>query len=155
MGIAPAYNDEFVESYMMKQLQLEGYLTVSWKSFGEWLDYIRSISIGPNYAPLVGHNALRGSVMGVDYRRAATAEERESICELLKEALNAGAFGMSYSADPGVPGHCADRKEMCQLFKTLEDRESFVTAHTRHHQNQWPSDDGRSYYGVYVVSRVM
>jgi len=69
---------------------------------------------------------------------------------LLDEALDAGAFGMTYIMDPGQVGHCADRSEMLALFKKLEERDSFVSAHTRHHQNQWPSDDGRNYYGVYV-----
>lgn len=150
MGVAPAYNEEFNQLYMMKQLQMEGYLNICWKSFGEWLDHVRSFPIGPNYVPLVGHNAIRGSVMGTDYNRAATDEELESINGLLKEALDAGAFGMSYSSDPGYAGHCADLRELRSLFKQLEERDSFITAHTRHHQNQWPSDDGRNYYGVYV-----
>jgi len=150
MGVAPAYNKEFSEFYVLKQLQMEGYLDISWKSFGDWLDYVRSFPIGPNYAPLVGHNAIRGSVMGLDYNRAATDEELEKINALLKEALDAGVFGMSYSSDPGYAGHCADLRELRSLFKQLEENNSFVTAHTRHHQNQWPSDDGRNYYGVYV-----
>ena len=150
MGVAPAYNEEFSNFYVLKQLQMEGYLNICWKSFGQWLDYVRSFPIGPNYVPLVGHNAIRGSAMGMDYTRAATDEELEKINALLTEALDAGAFGMSYSSDPGYAGHCADLRELRTLFKQLEDRGSFVTAHTRHHQNQWPSDDGRNYYGVYV-----
>jgi N-acyl-D-amino-acid deacylase len=150
MGVAPAYNEEFSRFYVLGQLQMKGYLNICWKSFGEWLDYVRSFPIGPNYAPLVGHNAIRGSVMGLDYNRVATDEEVEKINSLLKEALDAGAFGMSYSSDPGFAGHCADLRELKSLFKQLEERGSYVTAHTRHHQNQWPSDDGRHYYGVYI-----
>lgn len=150
MGVAPSHNEEFSRFYVLEQRQMEGHLDICWKSFGDWLDYVRSFPIGTNYAPLVGHNAIRGSVMGMDYNRAATDEELEKINSLLKEALDAGVFGMSYSSDPGYPGHCADLRELRSLFKQLEKRGSFVTAHTRHHQNQWPSDDGRHYYGVYV-----
>ena len=150
MGLAPAYNEEFVQSYMMKQLQLEGCLEVKWRSFGQWLDHVRSMDIGPNYIPLVGLNALRGSVLGNDCNRAATEAEQDQICALLEEAMDAGAFGLSYSADPGTAGHHADKTEMERLFRLLEQRKAYVTAHTRHHQNQWPSDDGRSYYGVFV-----
>lgn len=150
MGLAPAYNEEFVQSYMMKQLQLEGCLEVKWKSFGEWLDHVRGMDIGLNYIPLVGLNALRGSVLGNDCNRAATESEQDAICALLEEAMDAGAFGLSYSADPGTAGHHADKTEMERLFRLLEKRRAYVTAHTRHHQNQWPSDDGRSYYGVFV-----
>ena len=150
MGIAPAHNKDFVESYMMKKLQLESSVSVTWKTFHQWLDHIRAIPIGPNYVPLVGHNALRGSILGNDTSRPSTPEERTKITALLSEALDAGAFGMSYIMDPGQAGHYADFQEMKDLFKLLEQRDSYVTAHTRHHQNQWPSYDGRNYYGVYV-----
>jgi len=153
MGIAPAHNAAFVESYMMKKLLLGGHLTVQWKTFSEWLDHVRTLPLGTNYVPLVGHNALRGSVLGDDNSRISTEAEQEQICDLLKEALDAGAFGMSYTADPGQAGHYADEEELTRLFQILEERKSFVTAHTRHHQNQWPSDDGRNYYGVYVGER--
>lgn len=150
MGIAPAHNAEFVDAYMMKKLKLEGDLNVAWTTFKEWLNHLRTLKIGPNYVPLVGHNALRGSVLGNDYNRISTPEECEKIGELLTEALDAGAFGMSYLMDPGQAGHYADHNEMQTLFKILEARDSYVTAHTRHHQNQWVSDDGRNYYGVFV-----
>ena len=150
MGIAPAHNPEFVDAYMMKKLKLEGDLTVTWKTYKEWLDHLDTLKLGPNYVPLVGHNALRGSVLGNDYNRISTPEECEKIGELLSEALDAGAFGMSYLMDPGQAGHYADPNEMQTLFKILEARNSYVTAHTRHHQNQWVSDDGRNYYGVFV-----
>ena len=148
LSLAPAQNAEFIDFYLKKNMLQE--LKPCWKSFAEWLDYIRSFPIGVNYAPLVGHNALRGSVLGMDYQRPSTAEEVEQIVGLLEEALDAGAFGMTYIMDPGQVGHCAARDEMLALFKKLEERDSFVSAHTRHHQNQWPSDDGRNYYGVYV-----
>jgi len=150
IAVAPAHSDAFNKSYMLNDLKLDGYVTIQWKTFREWLDYVRSFPIGVNYVPLAGHDALRGAVMGMDHNRASTPEELDQICAMLEESLDAGAFGMSYSSDPGVPGHCADLTELRRLFKLLEDRNSFVTAHTRHHQNQWPSDDGRNYYGVYV-----
>ena len=149
-GVAPAYSEEFIESYMMGRLGLRGLLNVQWKSFREWLDYARTLPLGNNYIPLVGHSPLRGSVLGNDSNlRVSTPEEEEQICVLLQEALDAGAFGMSYIADPGYPGHWAAPSEMKKLFKILEERNSYVSAHTRHHQNQWPSDDGRNYYGVF------
>ena len=150
-GVAPAYSEDFIESYMMGRLGLRGLLNVQWKSYREWLDFARKLPLGNNYIPLVGHSPLRGSVLGNDSNlRASTPEEEDKICELLKEALDAGAFGMSYIADPGYPGHLATPSEMKKLFKILEDRNSYVSAHTRHHQNQWVSDDGRNYYGVFV-----
>ena len=150
MGIAPAHKEDFIESYMMQKLLLKGHLHVQWKSFADWLDFAKKLPLGANYVPLVAHNALRGSVLGSDISRYSTEEERKQIAQLLNEALDAGAFGMSYTADPGQAGHYADDAELDELFSLLEARNSYITAHTRHHQNQWVSDDGRNYYGVYV-----
>ena len=59
-SIAPAQNKEFIDNHL-KKLELTE-IKPCWKSFGEWLDYIRSLPIGVNYVPLVGHNALPASV---------------------------------------------------------------------------------------------
>jgi N-acyl-D-aspartate/D-glutamate deacylase len=120
-----------------------------WDSFGAWMDYVRSLPIGPNYAPLVGHNMIRGSILGIDYEREARPDEIDREVILLDEALDAGAFGMSMSFDAGVPGHYAGNAEVGALFKRLEERHSYVTAHTRHHQNQWPIRDKHTHYGVF------
>ena len=149
-GLAPACDDAFIETYMMDRMQLRGLLDIRWKTFGDWIAWMKKTPIGPNYVPLVGHNAVRGSVLGTDNSRISTAEEEKKICDMVKEALDAGAFGLTYIADPGYPGHWAARSELQKIFKLLEERNSYVSAHTRHHQNQWPSDDGRNYYGVYV-----
>jgi len=150
-SLAPAHSEEYVESMIMGRLGLRGVVDVKWRTFKDWLDLIRTLPLGCNYIPLVGHSALRGSVLGDDSNlRISTPEEEEDICDLLHEALDAGAFGMTYIADPGYPGHWASANEMKKLFKVLEGRGSYVSAHTRHHQNQWPSDDGRNYYGVFI-----
>ena len=149
-GAAPALKEDFVEDYLMGHQQLKGLLDVKWTTFGSWLEYMKEQNIGVNYVPLIPHNNLRGSVMGSDSNRVSTEQEEKEICALLEEGLNAGAFGMTYIADPGQPGHWASRSEMEKLFKVLENHNSYVSTHARHHQNQWVSDDGRNYYGVFV-----
>ncbi len=151
-GMAPLHKQDYIDCVIdsFSKFWANKETPITWKTFAEWLDFTRKIPMGVNYAPLVGHHALRSSVMGMNYEHPASAQEREEINALLEEALDAGAFGMSIMMDPGVPGHFADRAELEKLFKTLEDRDSFITSHTRHHQGQWPSDDGRHFYGVYV-----
>ena len=145
--VAPAHNEEFRDKDMMNRAPRfwKNGQKITWKTFGEWLDFTEQLPKGANYIPLVGHNAIRGSVMG-----HATEEERNQMEVYLDEALDSGAFGMTIMQDPGVSGHFADRTELIQLFKKLEQRDSFVSSHTRHHQSQWPSEDGRHFYGVYV-----
>jgi len=150
-SLAPAINPGYYKPYY-KAIGL-GDKEVHWESFGKWLDQVENLPLGANYVPLVGHNAIRGSAMGADYKRTSTKAEIAEEITLLREALDSGAYGMSVGFDAGMPGHTADRIELDSLFAVLEQNNSLLTAHTRHHQNQWPSDDGRSYYGVYVGCR--
>lgn len=148
IGLAPALRPDFYESYH-RSLDV-GSMPVCWKTFGQWLDFVGTLPLAANFVPLVPLNPLRGSVLGRDYQRPSTADEIQRELYLLDEALDAGAFGFSLSLDPGIAGHFADRRELDCLFSRLQEREVLLTAHTRHHQTQWPSDDGRTFYGWFI-----
>lgn len=70
----------------------------TWETFPEYLAAVERRPKGLNYAMYVGHSALRMYVMG---RRALTDEanddEIRAIARLVKEALRAGAVGVSSS----------------------------------------------------------
>jgi N-acyl-D-amino-acid deacylase len=71
----------------------------SWETFGEYLAHLRG-RLGINVGAAVGHSTLRHYVMGEDAQsRTATPAERASLCALLGEALDQGAFGISMSND--------------------------------------------------------
>jgi N-acyl-D-aspartate/D-glutamate deacylase len=81
-----------------------------------------------NYAPLVGHGNLRRSVMGTAGRTATRAETAQMV-DLLREALDAGAFGIS----TGLiypPGMFADVDELAALAAALGPEHVF-TSHMR------------------------
>ena len=151
IGVAPALRPDFYEPYH-RSLDI-GDMPVTWRTFGQWLSYVRTLPLGINFAPLVPLNPLRGSVLGADYQRPSTDEEIQRELELLEEGLDAGAFGLSFSLDPGIAGHFADRRELDALCGVLQERQVLLTAHTRHHQNQWPSEDGRTFYGWFIGNR--
>ena len=70
----------------------------SWESFPEFLDTIDALPKGINYAGYIGHSALRTFVMGERaFTDAANAEETKRMCDLVQEALLAGAIGFSTS----------------------------------------------------------
>ncbi len=77
---------------------------VDWHSFGDFLRRIEKRGTAVNFAPLVGHGQIRAAVMGGDFAREATSAEEERMGELLREAMDAGAFGFSsgLSYAPGV-----------------------------------------------------
>ncbi|MEM8695993.1 MAG: D-aminoacylase [Pseudomonadota bacterium] len=97
----------------------------------KWSDYRKSmesnVKVPLNYASYVGHIAIRLAAMGMDaWERAATPEEIEKMCELLDDAMAAGALGLSDNlhdhdgSDRPVPSMLADDAEFEALFKVLE-----------------------------------
>ena len=70
---------------------------------------MRTLGIGVNVAPLVGHGAIRGSVMGGE-SRAPTAVEREQMREAVRVAMRAGAFGLSSGLFYTPGAYAADRR---------------------------------------------
>ncbi len=121
-----------------------------WRSFGGWMKAVEQEGICPNYIPLVGHNAIRGAVLGDRNKRAAVDKEIHEMNVLVQEAMDNGAFGISMGLDANSPGHFADRKELLNLLKTVKQYDGLFSPHTRHHQNQWPSDSiTENAYGLY------
>ncbi|XOV82239.1 MAG: amidohydrolase family protein [bacterium] len=69
----------------------------TWETFDDYLAAIKS-QLSINVAPLVGHSVIRMWVMDkAAQERAATAQEIEQMQDLLRQALEAGAVGLSTS----------------------------------------------------------
>src|SRR5258706_2224293 len=67
-----------------------------WESHKEYLDAIQKRGIGINVASLAALTPLRHYVMGEEsFERAANAEEIVRMQQLLRDAMNAGAFGFT------------------------------------------------------------
>jgi N-acyl-D-aspartate/D-glutamate deacylase len=99
-----------------------------WESYAEYRDATARGGLGVNVACLVGHTPLRLCAMGADaWERAATPAEVAAMSALLREALAAGAFGLSTSffdedaASRPVPPRLADQAELEALFDVLAD----------------------------------
>ena len=95
------------------------------ETFPQYLELVRRRGTVLNFTAYIGHSALRLYVMGdAAYERAATADEIERMCELVREAIDAGAAGFSTSfsfAHRGVdgkpvPSRFAARDEVEALF---------------------------------------
>ena len=81
-----------------------------------WFDYADSLPLGTNMIMLVGHGAIRAAVMGFE-NRPATPVELEQMKALLREAMEAGAAGMStgIAYAPGVFTPEEEIQELCQV----------------------------------------
>lgn len=103
---------------------------VDWRwgeSFGGMLDAVAD-DLALNMGALVGHSVLRMYVMGDDPRRAATTDEIAVMCDVLRDALDAGALGLSTSYVDveddlrPVPCRFAEHSELEALCGVLSER---------------------------------
>jgi len=98
--------------------------------------------LGPNVALLIGHAAVRESVMGSAHR-APVAEELEKMRSLVRRAMDEGAFGLS-SGLFYTPGSFATTEEVIELTRAAAERGGLYTSHIR--------DEGS--YSIGVVAAV-
>ncbi len=75
-------------------LSLLGRSDLRFRTFRDYLDHLRDATLSVNVIPLVGHSSLRACTMD-DLNRAASDAEIASMRDLLWDALDAGAFGLS------------------------------------------------------------
>jgi len=83
-----------------------------------------------NMLSYVGHGTLREQVMGDDFRRAATEAEIDSMRDLLKQEMEAGAWGLSTGLeyDPGI---YSETDEVVALAREAASRGGRYTSHIR------------------------
>ncbi len=104
---------------------LEATVPFSWESVPDYLGFLGS-SLGPNVGSIIGHSNIRLYAMGAAcQQRAATDAEIETMCEVLREAMAAGAFGLSFTFNHydelggQLPCYYADRREKLALLKVV------------------------------------
>jgi N-acyl-D-amino-acid deacylase len=101
-----------------------------WETFPQYLDALERWRPGLNVAVFVGHSAVRYYVMGAAaVERAASADELESMRQVVREAMHAGACGFSTSESTThffgdgtpVPSRAAPREELRALAGVLRE----------------------------------
>ncbi len=106
---------------------------------------LRTLGVGVNVAPLLGHGSVRGTVLGAE-ARAPSAVEREKMRALVRTGMQAGAFGMS-SGFFYNPGSSATPDEVTDLMRVAAETLGRTAVHTSHIR-----DEGT--YSVGVVAAV-
>jgi N-acyl-D-amino-acid deacylase len=101
----------------------------SWETFPEYLDAVGSTPLALDVAALAPHGAIRAYVMGERGARnePATADDIEAMAAIVREAVEAGAVGVSTSRTilhkavdgEAVPGTFAAEDELFGLGRAL------------------------------------
>ncbi|MET0239495.1 MAG: amidohydrolase family protein [Sphingobium sp.] len=108
---------------------------VRWDDFETFPEFLDSLKgrLGVNFACYVGHSNLRRWVMGDDcLTRTATPQEVAEMADLLAEAMEAGAAGLSSSHAPThldvhgrpVPSRLSDEAELSALVTVVGQHKS-------------------------------
>ncbi|MBV7501120.1 amidohydrolase family protein [Achromobacter sp. ACM05] len=98
-------------------------------TFRAWMDALRDTPAAVNVIPLVGHTTLRVAVMD-DTSRAANDAERAAMRDLMQEALDAGAFGVS-TGTFYPPASAAPTDEIIDVCQPLRGRAGIYATHLR------------------------
>ena len=99
-------------------------------SFAQWIEALRETPAATNVIPLVGHTTLRVAVMGRDVGRAASSGERQAMRELMREALDAGAFGVS-TGTFYPPAAAAPTDEIIDICRPMAGLGAIYATHLR------------------------
>jgi N-acyl-D-aspartate/D-glutamate deacylase len=107
-------------------------LAWDWESYGEYLDAVDRMPKGINAGGMVGHCAVRIHAMGERALDEAPASDVDiaAMCDLVAEAIDAGALGFSTSRTAlhrvpdgrVVPGTHADERELMEIGRVLGER---------------------------------
>ena len=104
-------------------------LPMPWPTFGSFLEGIERCEPAVNVAALVGHGALRQEAMGLQ-RRPPSPEELAHMRRMVREAMEAGAVGLSTGLIY-VPGIYSDTDEVVALAGEVEPFGGVYASHIR------------------------
>jgi N-acyl-D-aspartate/D-glutamate deacylase len=100
-----------------------------WETMADYINKLELQGVSVNVVPQVGHSALRGSVMGFEYR-PPRQEEMEEMKTLLAQSLQEGAWGMSTGLIY-IPSSFAEEEEIIELAKVVAEYGGVYVTHMR------------------------
>jgi N-acyl-D-amino-acid deacylase len=100
-------------------------------NIGEFFDAITKAGVAINVASLIGHNTVRGQIMGGSFARPPTAAELAQMCAAVETAMKDGAVGLSTGL-LYLPGTFAKTDEIVALAKVAAAHDGIYASHMRH-----------------------
>ncbi len=133
-----AMTSEHLEARRAKSLNSQGLTTVIGGADGRntaWPLTAEIAALGDqghamNFVPIVGHSTIRFEAMGNDYERPATAREIAQMQELVRQGMEAGAWGLGAGIEYR-PARFSDPEEVVALAAAVAPYDGFYVAHQR------------------------
>lgn len=97
---------------------------------GAWFSELEKTGVSINVAALAGHNNIRRTAMNGDFDRAPTSEELQKMRDLMDQAMNDGAVGLSTGLIY-IPGTYAKTDEIVEIAKIAGRRGGVYASHMR------------------------
>lgn len=98
---------------------------------GAFFADITRTGVALNVATLIGHNTVRGQVMGGSFARPPTADELTQMCNLVDRGMRDGAVGLSTGLIY-LPGTFAKTDEIVALAKVASAHGGVYASHMRY-----------------------
>ncbi|MER3553632.1 MAG: dihydroorotase [Meiothermus sp.] len=100
-----------------------------WKRFGDWLEALHAHGVSPNIGSFLGGGTLREYACGMRMGRASEGE-LETMRRVMGEAMQDGAFGVSYALIY-PPDDYADTDEIVEVCKIVAQYGGIYVTHLR------------------------
>lgn len=104
-------------------------VNVDWQLLGEFLEIVERVKLGVNFGTLVGHSTIRRALLG-EALRDLTVKEMAAMKEILEQAMDEGAFGLStglaYNHSKNTP-----YGEVRELVETVKKYKGIYATHIR------------------------
>lgn len=104
-------------------------------NIGKYFRDIKHTGVSPNIATLIGHNTVREKAMGGSFDRPPTVEELEKMKQLVDQAMEDGAVGLSTGLIY-LPGVFSKTDEITELAKVISPYDGIYASHMRHEDSQ-------------------
>ena len=100
-------------------------------NIGEFFANVTKTKVALNVATLIGHNTVRGQIMGGSFMRPPTPAELEKMRALVEQAMQDGAVGLSTGLIY-LPGTFAKTDEIVALAKVASAHGGIYASHMRY-----------------------
>lgn len=118
----------------MKSKQQTYVYDINWTTLSEYLEFLEEKGVSTNITSFIGNGTLRLHTMGFE-KRPPTPAEMDKMKELVRQAMEEGAVGLS-TALIYVPSGHASTEEIIELAKIVAEYDGMYISHVRSEEDK-------------------